>query len=152
MKKGIGKLNHETFCQVGFVVKDVAKTSRAFAQLFGVPVPIWMLTDAVDKAHTEYKGKRTKAQAKLAFFKLGSVTLELIEPVGGPSTWKDHLDTKGEGVHHLGFGVKGMDEHLKFLKSKRVPLIQRGDYTGGRYAYTDGLKSLRVILELLENV
>jgi hypothetical protein len=31
-----------------------------------------------------------------------------------------------------------------------VPLIQKGDFEGGRYAYLDGQKNLNVVLELLE--
>lgn len=152
MKKKISKLDQATFCQIGFVVKDVEKRAKEFARLFGIPTPKWFLSDSLDKAHTEYAGKPSKAQAKLAFIAIGNITMELIEPVGGPSTWKDHLDTKGEGVHHLGFSIKDMDEHLKFLKSRKIPLIQKGDFTGGRYAYVDGLKNLTIILELLETL
>jgi methylmalonyl-CoA/ethylmalonyl-CoA epimerase len=151
MKTDISKLEAGAFCQIGFVVKDVEKTAKEYADLFGIPAPKWFLTDTVEKAHTEYAGKPSTAQAKLAFFQIGSVSLELIEPVGGPSTWKDHLDTKGEGVHHIAFNVAGMDDNLKFLKAKNIPLIQKGDYTGGRYAYVDGLKNLKVVIELLEN-
>jgi methylmalonyl-CoA/ethylmalonyl-CoA epimerase len=150
MKKAIRKLDPKPFAQIAFVVKDVAKTSKAYAELFGLPVPKWQLTDGIDKAHTEYKGKPSKAKAKISFFVIGNIMMELIEPVGGPSTWKDHLDTKGEGVHHIAFMVKDMDAHLKFLKSKKLSLIQKGDFEGGRYAYLDGLKNLKVVLELLE--
>jgi hypothetical protein len=32
-----------------------------------------------------------------------------------------------------------------------MPLMQRGEYTGGRYAYVDTTAQLGTILELLEN-
>jgi methylmalonyl-CoA/ethylmalonyl-CoA epimerase len=32
-----------------------------------------------------------------------------------------------------------------------MPLLQKGEYTGGRYAYIDTLRDLKVIIELLEN-
>ncbi|TFG70725.1 MAG: VOC family protein, partial [Anaerolineales bacterium] len=38
-----------------------------------------------------------------------------------------------------------------YLDAKGIPLVQSGEYTGGRYAYTDGIAQLGVILELLEN-
>jgi methylmalonyl-CoA/ethylmalonyl-CoA epimerase len=40
---------------------------------------------------------------------------------------------------------------IAYLGSHGVPLLQRGEYTGGRYAYLDGTAQLGTILELLEN-
>jgi 4-hydroxyphenylpyruvate dioxygenase-like putative hemolysin len=82
---------------------------------------------------------------------MGQVDVELIEPIDEPSTWRDHLDQHGDSLHHLAFRIQGMPQTLAYLHSKGVPLIQRGEYTGGRYAYVDGREELGVILELLEN-
>jgi catechol 2,3-dioxygenase-like lactoylglutathione lyase family enzyme len=140
-----------TVTQIGLVVRDIEKSRQAYADVFGLSVPPVILTDGLEQAHTQYRGQPSEARAKLCFFKLGQVSLELIEPVGEPSTWKEFLDTHGEGVHHIAFEIKGMDDKIVYLSGKGVPLIQRGDYTGGRYAYTDGEPRLGVILELLEN-
>jgi methylmalonyl-CoA/ethylmalonyl-CoA epimerase len=148
-KQGI--LNSRTVTQVGIIVRDIDKTSRAWAELLGVEAPKWFLTDPVETAHTTYKGKSTTARAKLAFFDLGQVQLELIEPVGGPSTWKDFLDQKGEGVHHIAFAVRDMDGRIRALEGLGLAAAQRGDYTGGRYGYIDSETKLKVALELLEN-
>ncbi|MGB4703909.1 MAG: VOC family protein [Candidatus Saccharicenans sp.] len=146
-----GPLGADKVVQVGIVVKDIEKAARAYAEILGTEVPTRFLTDTLDKAHTEFRGKPTEARAKLAFIELKNITIELIEPVGGPSTWRELLDEHGEGVHHLAFEVKGMDEKIKLLAGHGLPLIQKGDYEGGRYAYIDGTKRLAVILELLEN-
>jgi methylmalonyl-CoA/ethylmalonyl-CoA epimerase len=117
-----------------------------------VPVPAWRLTDTADVSHTQYRGGTSSARAKLAFFDLGSqVRLELIEPVGAPSTWQEHLDQHGDSLHHIAFFVKGMDEVLLRLDAQQIPLVQKGDYKGGRYAYVDGVPTLGAVLELLEN-
>jgi methylmalonyl-CoA/ethylmalonyl-CoA epimerase len=137
--------------QIGIVVKDIEKTSKAYAELLGVEVPKWEITDPVEKSHTQYRGQPSKARAKLAFFQLDNIVIELIEPVGGPTTWQEFLDTKGEGVHHIAFEIKGMDKKIADLKAVGIPLIQQGDYTGGCYSYLDGVPKLGVILELLEN-
>ena len=125
--------------------------ARAWADVLSLPVPDIIVTDRVEIAQTEYKGKSTEARAKLAFFDLGQVALELIEPVGGPSTWQDQLDQHGESLHHIAFVIKGMQEKIAYLAAKDMPLLQKGEYTGGRYAYVDGVSKLGVILELLEN-
>lgn len=147
-KNGIGTT---TITQIGLVVRDIAKSARAYADVFGVPVPPVIITDSVEIAHTQYHGEPSPAQAKLCFFQFGQVSIELIEPVGKPSTWQDFLDTHGEGVHHIAFQIKDMDEKILYLGNKGVPLVQRGDYTGGRYAYADGEATLGVAIELLEN-
>jgi hypothetical protein len=41
-----------------------------------------------------------------------------------------------------------MQDKLAYLDSKGMRLLQRGDYTGGRYAYVDGQAQLGAILEL----
>ena len=149
--EGSEALGSNVLVQVGLAVRDVERSAQAYADLFGVPVPAWSMTDPLDVAHTRYRGQPTEARAKLAFFRLGSVSLELIEPVGGPSTWQEFLDTHGEGVHHIAFEIDGMGQQIQILERKGMPLLQRGDYTGGRYAYVDGGPQINVILELLEN-
>jgi catechol 2,3-dioxygenase-like lactoylglutathione lyase family enzyme len=145
------KMGSNVITQVAIVVKDVEKTARAYAEVFGMPVPNVIITDTEDKSQIRYHGQPTSGRAKLAFFKLGAVSLEIIEPVGGPSTWQEFLDTRGEGIHHIAFEVKGMTETIRFLESKGMPLVQKGEYTGGRYAYMDSAAKLAAILELLEN-
>jgi methylmalonyl-CoA/ethylmalonyl-CoA epimerase len=144
-------LGTTTVTQVAIVVNNIEEKAQAWAQVLGVPVPPVQLTDTVDKAHTEYNGEPSTARAKLAFFNLGQVSLELIEPVGEPSTWADQLNEHGESLHHIAFNVKGMGQALAFLDGQGVKLVQRGDYTGGRYAYADGVERLGATLELLEN-
>ena len=144
-------LGTTTVVQIGIIVGDIESKAQAWADVLGLPVPKVIITDTVNLAHTEYKGESTPARAKLAFFDLGQVALELIEPIDGPSTWKDQLDQHGESLHHIAFFIKGMKEKVAYLEAKGIPLVQRGDYTGGRYAYLDGTARLGTILELLEN-
>ena len=145
---GLGK---PVVCQVGIVVRDIEKTARAYADVFGLPLPPVIVTDPLEKAGTRYRGAPTEARAKLAFFSMGQVSIELIEPLGRPSTWLEHLEKHGESVHHIAFIVQGMDRCLAYLETKGLPLVQRGEYTGGRYAYIESEPALKVALELLEN-
>lgn len=41
-----------------------------------------------------------------------------------------------------------MPEKIAYLDANGVPLVQRGEYTGGRYAYMDSNAQLGTILEL----
>jgi methylmalonyl-CoA epimerase len=147
-EKSIGT---NAICQVGIVVRDIEKTAKAYADVFGLDMPEVTITDTEDMTHAKYRGESTQARAKLAFFRMGDISLELIEPIGQPSTWKEFLDEHGEGVHHIAFRIKGMEEVLAYLDEKDISAVQRGDYARGRYAYVDSASSLGVILELLEN-
>ena len=138
-------------CQIGLVVRDIKKSAEAYSQIFGMPEPDVIVTDKPDVAKTKYRGTPTSARAKLAFLNMGQVSLELIEPIGGPSTWQEFLDEKGEGVHHIAFRIKGTDEVVTFLGEKEIGVLQQGHYTGGMYTYVDSAPALGVILELLEN-
>src|SRR5512141_3037256 len=72
--------------QIGIVVRDVEAKARAWSELFGLPMPTISETGAHEVTHAEYRGAATHARAKLAFFRFENITIELIEPVGAPST------------------------------------------------------------------
>ncbi len=109
-------LGSATVAQIGIVVRDIESRARAWANLLGLPMPAILATDPVDRARTEYHGAPSAARAKLAFFHLGQVDVELIEPVGGPRTWRDQLDRHGESIHHL--------SHPGHGRAARVPRRQ----------------------------
>ena len=141
--------------QIGIVVRDVEKSAKSYAEFFGVEVPKMIYSETEDKAKTRYYGRPTMARVKQAFFHFDNISIELLEPVGGPSTWKDFLDSNGEGFHHIAFEIKGMDDKIAQMQDMGIPLSQQGRWTGGsggRYAYFESEKQLGVILELLENL
>ena len=144
-------LGNQIVCQVAIIVHDIEKTSRAWAEVLGVEPPSWRATGTAEETRIAYHGESTDARAKLAFLDMGQVRLELIEPVGRPSTWGEFLDEHGQGIHHIAFHVKGMDQVLAGLAAQGIPLVQSGQYTGGEYAYVDAVSELGGILELLEN-
>jgi catechol 2,3-dioxygenase-like lactoylglutathione lyase family enzyme len=144
-------LGTNTVTQVGIIVHDIEAKARAWSQILGLPMPQIIITDTLDIAQTAYQGQPTTARAKLAFFHMGQVDIELIEPIGEPSTWKDQLDQHGTSLHHIAFKVQGMRDKLAYLDANGIPLVQKGEYTGGRYAYVDANAQLGCILELLEN-
>ncbi len=146
-----GSLGTNLVCQVGLIVRDIEQARQAYAEFFGVPVPEIIISGPLEETNVRYHGKPTEGRAKLAFFKAGQIDIELIEPIGGPSTWQEFLDDHGEGMHHIAFSVKGMDGIIAGLESKGMPLVQRGDFPSGRCAYIDATGQLKLILELLES-
>ena len=138
--------------QVGILVHDIEKSIKDFAALLGMDEPGYITTGPIEETQGEFRGQPCDARAKLAFFNVGgNLTLELIEPDEKPSTWREDLDKYGEGVHHLAFVVNGMKQVVSRLEANGIPLIQKGEYQGGRYAYMDSRKTFKTLIELLEN-
>jgi methylmalonyl-CoA/ethylmalonyl-CoA epimerase len=144
-KSGSHDLGTKTMAHVAIIVNDIEKTTQTYAELFGIEPPGIRLG-----VSPEYLGKPTEGKAKMAFIKLENITLEFFEPVGGPSAWQDFLETKGEGIHHFGFFIKDLEDHVDFFESRDMRVIQSGGGDWGRYRYVDATSGLATMIELLE--
>ena len=142
-----------TVVQVAIVTKDIEASAKRWAAVLGMEVPKISTTRPGHEVKVAYKGKASAGQAKLAFFKLGQVVLELIEPVGKDTSWKLYLDQHGEGVQHLGFQVKDLDQAIANAQQSGMPVLHRGRYDkdNGDYVYVDSEKALGVTIELLHS-
>ncbi len=150
-KKSMNLLDNTKMAQVAIVVNDIEKSAAAYAKLFNMPVPEVSVTEEPANKPTLYEGRHTAAKAKLAFFNLENIQVELIQPVGKPSTWNDFLEEHGEGLHHIAFWVEGMQKHVKLFKDNGMPEVQNGGWDGGEYSYIDAGEKLGVVIELLQN-
>jgi len=146
-------LNLEMIVQVGIIVRDIEASARQFCDLFGCDMPTIHQTAGYAVTETTFNGQPSEATAKLAFFDAGQMQIELIQPDERPSTWRNHLDEKGEGVHHIAFKVKDTDETVRRLEERGIPMVQQGLYSSrdGVYTYLDSVPQLGVTLELLQN-
>lgn len=145
-------LGNNVINQIALVVHDIEATSKAYAQLLGIAQPEWFLAGPPELTQVIYKGQPSKAESKLCFLNTPSVQIELIEPNEEPSTMRDFLNQRGEGVHHLALDVDNLEQGLKRLEQQGFLLEQQGNFVSGkgRYAYVDTKKSCKTIIELLE--
>ena len=141
--------------QVALVVNDIEKTKERLAKFFGIEAPPTVESGDYAITKTEVKGKPSPdAACRMAFFSVGNgVSLELIEPNETPSVWRDFLNERGEGIHHIAFGVKGTDAVIKSCEEFGMELVQKGFYGDGSgcYSYLNGGEGLPFIVELLES-
>jgi len=139
--------------QVALVCKNIEASAKRWAEVLGMEVPKVTTTRPGREVKVIYHGKPSDGRAKLAFFKMGQVTLELIEPVGSDTSWKYVLDKHGEGVHHLGFQVADMEKTVQTLQRLGMPEEHRGRYDkdNGAYVYFDTRKALGITIELLHS-
>lgn len=138
--------------QIGILTNDIEQATRQTAVFLKSPVPAIMTSQGYEQTRAVYRGAPCTARIYQSFFNLENIQIELIQPMDDtPSIWKECLDKDGEGLHHIAFQVKNMAEAIADLEAQGVPLLQKGEYPGGRYAYLDDREKRKVIVELLEN-
>jgi len=74
-------------------------------------------------------------KVKTAFFKVGEVKIELLEPTSPESTIASFIEKRGQGVHHIAFAVENTDEALADVEAAGVKLIDKQSRNGA-----EGLK------------
>lgn len=136
--------------QVAIVVPNIEQAVEYWSRLLGVEKPRIIETEEWEKTGMEYRGSPSRARAKLAFFRLSNITIELIEPIGEPSTWSEFLRRHGPGIHHIAINVDNIGDAVKyFTEELGAEVEQRGRFTGGGYVYVDAGKTLGARIELL---
>ena len=92
------------FYQIGVVVRDIEKGMEHYRNLLGLG-PFWRLDTSYEGRYRDWRGHFAN---KNAFTKWGDVYLEMIEPGEGEGNAKEWLETRGEGIFHLGYAVDDM--------------------------------------------
>ena len=133
-----------TVTHIGMVVEDVDLAARVVADVFDLQVPPVRETKPVPLAEG-YSGD-PQAHTRVADMRFNNIVLEITQPVGGPSPWRDYLEQYGEGLHHLGFAVTDVDDYVRLLESKGGRRTLGEAYSG--YALVDLMSHLGIVIEL----
>ncbi|MDO5759516.1 MAG: methylmalonyl-CoA epimerase [Bacteroidota bacterium] len=64
-------------------------------------------------------------KVRTAFFKIGEVKIELLEPTSEDSTIAKFIANKGQGVHHVAFKMEDTNQALTEAEEKGVRLIDK---------------------------
>lgn len=145
-------LDEDAIMQICFVTDNLEKSLDWFADLTGkTPSPIGGAAGH-EEARAVYHGKPAEVSCRLAMFTFGNIDVEFLEPGPERSAWRDLLEAKGPGVHHIAFKTRNMTERGKYLTGKGFTELQKAEFLGshGRYAYYDTVKDLGIQIELLE--
>jgi len=147
------KPNAKRVSQYAFVVRDMLAVSRYWARL-GFPEMSFTHPKLWD---LKYHGQAGDFDANLGWHKYGTVQYEWIQPTKGPTTYLDHMDKRGEGLHHIAFAVTDIEREQAVWSKAGFPTSQSGawgdrDQPGyGRFAYQDTHSIGGAEVELLWN-
>ncbi|MET3538219.1 methylmalonyl-CoA epimerase [Chryseobacterium limigenitum] len=93
------KLEH-----IGIAVKSLGLSDELFTKLLG--------KNSYKKESVEREGVVT------SFYETGESKIELLEASNPESPISKFIDKKGEGIHHLAFGVENIVEEVERLKKE----------------------------------
>jgi 4-hydroxyphenylpyruvate dioxygenase-like putative hemolysin len=133
---------------IGLIVNDVQKAIKALSAAGIGPFETAPMKDLSDRT---YRGKPVQSSTEVWFASLGQVNLELVHPLEGESLQKETLETRGEGIEHIGFFVDNLWEKVdrmvqngcKLLASAKAP-------QGGGWAFLQTEEDCGLYLELVE--
>jgi catechol 2,3-dioxygenase-like lactoylglutathione lyase family enzyme len=140
-------LGTQPVTQIGIVVRNVDEAAKAYSDILGVTIPPARIISTMD--YPTGSPANPKAHIKTTSWTHDNdITIELIEPIGGPSPWSEWLEKQGgSAVHHLTFEVgTRLDEMIRRLQTKGGTLTY--GVAGGTRAYLDFGDKLGIVIEL----
>lgn len=122
--------------QVCVVTNDIRRTLDGFVKLGVGPWRVYTFSPETVKEQT-YMGKPERYSMRLALATSGTMMWEVIQPLEGPSIYKDFLAKHGEGIQHVGQACNGLtfDQQCEKFEKLGLKNVQAGKWTTVRYAY-----------------
>ena len=139
------------FCQIAWVVKDIAKAEKFFVETMGIPRFLHMDHLAAKDTEGTYLGKPADWVCHLYIAYAGDTQVELIQPVSGASMFQESLDRHGDAVQHVAYWLdeSEYDAAAAKLTSSGYPEIQGMTLPIARVGYFDTRAAMGVVTELV---
>ena len=136
------------FHHIGVVVKDIDKAVEYYSSLGFGP----FLTPRLKIKEGLQRGKSLMTKPVIKQAKVGGITLELLQPTQDESLAREFLESKGEGINHIGFSVDDIDTQANKLVKKGFKVIFSQKFEqGGGCAYLNTDKVGGILIELFSH-
>jgi len=96
---------------IGIAVKDLTESIKYYENVLGF------------KCYSIEEVPEQKV--KTAFFMVGQTKIELLESTDPEGPIGKFIEKKGEGIHHLAFATKGLEDALAEVETKGIQLIDK---------------------------
>ena len=141
------------FHQVAYVVRDLDAAVRLWADQIGVgPWSVYTLQPPSLK-NCYFRGESADFALRHALAWSGNVQFELVEPLHGPSIFKEQLESTGEGLNHVGVVVQDHPAAVADFIARGFMPLQGAEGFGvegdGAFAYFQPPDSDGIIVELI---
>ncbi len=138
--------------QVALVVRDVEATIESYTKQAGIGPWRVALLEPPRLTAMRVRGESVEYSFKYAVAWTGDTMWEIIEPVDGPSIYKEFLNDHGEGVHHILVQHEGLDfdTALEQFGKRGCPPAMEGRIGDIRFAYLESEGPLKTTLEIID--
>jgi catechol 2,3-dioxygenase-like lactoylglutathione lyase family enzyme len=127
------------------VVKDIEKT-KSYYESIGIG-PWADYPPLVEYTKLNVIDEKGFFDTRFVYTHIGNLQLQLAQPGEGKTIYKDFLETKGEGVFHIGFEVDDVDAVEKQLTEGQMKVLASGRRDDGSgFSYLDTREQAGVTL------
>lgn len=137
--------------QVAIVCRDLQKTMESYTELLGWGPWNVYRHEPPRLRDTMVRGERVDYTMLGAEAQVGTMGFELLQPLEGPSIYKEWLDEHGEGLHHLAVMAHDFSEsgalRSRFAETGSEVLMEGRIGETIEFFYVDTQPALKVILE-----
>ncbi len=145
----VPKIKIGEISQIGIVVRDLQKAVDNYWSALGIGPWMTMRIEPPLLADVIMRGKAVEASMVAAIAQSGGIQLELIQPLEGPSIWKEFLEQRGEGLHHVQSPVKDPDATLAAFRNMGVDVLMSGRIGNNVFYYMDTEPLLGTVYEFV---
>lgn len=138
--------------QIGIITADIQEALPGVAAAFNLRN--WYKPKYAEKQFL-INGEQVELDFNLVFAYSGGLQIELIEEKSHrAAVYQDHLDQRGQGIHHLGFYIPDMDEKRNKVEQMGTEILLESKFktAGGgsvHFVYLDTRPQCGIILELI---
>ena len=127
------------------VVKDIEKT-KGYYESIGIG-PWTDYPPLIEYTKLNVIDEKGFFDTRFVYTHIGNLQLQLAQPGEGKTIYKDFLETKGEGVFHIGFEVDAVDAVEKQLTEDEMKVLASGRRDDGSgFSYLDTREQAGVTL------
>jgi catechol 2,3-dioxygenase-like lactoylglutathione lyase family enzyme len=139
------------FCQVAWVVRDLAAAEKFFVETMGISRFMHMDNLAAKDTAGTYLGAPGNWVFNLHIGYAGDTQIELIQPVSGASMFQESLDRHGDAIQHVAYWLDDADYDAAaaHLESSGYPQIQSLRLPILRVGYYDTRRVIGVVTEIV---
>lgn len=139
------------FCQVAWVVRDLAAAEKFFVETMGISRFMHMDNLAAKDTEGTYLGKPGDWVCNLHIAYAGDTQIELIQPVSGSSIFQESLELHGDAVQHVAYWLDDADYDAAaaHLETSGYPLIQSFRLPILRVGYFDTRQAIGVVTAIV---
>ena len=137
--------------QIAYVVRDIEAAMKRHWEVCGIgPWSVYEFSAPKVRDYI-YRGRPATHSCLIAVTPMGEgfgAQVELMQPVRGRSIYDEHLEARGEGLHHVKLYHSDCAKAVAEYERRGYAVIQSGRFDDDEHYYLDTEKDFGYVIEL----